>query len=155
MGSVVLDYLDAPADFGRWLTLGGMMKSIVLRLWVVAFACLPSITLSGEFECGILSNCSLDGILPTVKWKPSRSCYKPITPMPYFGSGVREYNDAVDSFNRWVSEVNTYRNCVRNEAAADMKKVPDIIIDGANQVNQEMSAEISRIRSNLEMSRPR
>ena len=130
------------------------MRSSVLRTWVVALACSPCISLSGELECGILNNCRIDGIVSSVKWKPSGSCSRPFAPPLYFGSSAREYNDAVDSFNRWLSGVDLYLSCVRNEATADMRKMPEIIVDGVKQVEEEMSRELARARSKLQMMRP-
>lgn len=134
---------------------GGSMRSSILQLCLVALASWSSISLSGEFDCGILNNCRIDGIIPSVKWKPTGSCSKPFPPSLYYGSSVREYNNAVDSFNRWVSEVQSYVSCIRTEAESDLKKIPDIIRDGAKQAQQEMSNEVARARLEIEMMRPR
>lgn len=85
------------------------MRVPTLAAAVIAFGVFPSVSLGGEFECDVLSKCRIDGMFPSVKWKPS-GCYKPSQlHMPY-GSSVREYNLAVDSFNSWQSEVTAYLN---------------------------------------------
>lgn len=129
------------------------MKSAVLRVWILAFVLSPCVSLSGELECGI-GNCRIDGIFQSVKWKPS-GCFKPNKPPMYFGSSSSEFNDAVSEFNTWHSKVRAYMNCVRSEAANDVQKMPVVIADGEKQLEQEMSAEVERARSMLQMMRPR
>ena len=107
---------------------------------------------AGELEC--LFRCDLSGVIVGVEWKPSSSrCYKPSAPF-LFVSNARDYNNAVQSFNQWIEEMNTYLSCVQNEAADDLKKMPDIFVQGLKKVQRETSDEITRARTNLQLQRP-
>ena len=105
---------------------------------------------AGELECGI-GGCRLDG-LARVEWKPSSSCYKPPAPLMLV-TGTREYNEAVDAFNRWVSEMGLYVDCVSNEAASDLKKMPDIILEGVKKTQREVSEDVAQQRGRLRLMR--
>jgi hypothetical protein len=129
------------------------MKSVILRVWILAFALSPCISSSGELECGI-GNCRIDGVFQSVKWKPS-NCFQPNKPPMYFGSSSSEFNDAVSAFNNWQAKVRSYISCARSEAANDVQKMQEVIANGEKQLEQEMSAEVERARSTLQMMRPR
>jgi hypothetical protein len=109
-------------------------------------------TVAGELECrGI--GCDLGRVVPNVEWKPSSSCFKPSAPF-FFASNTQEYNLAVQTFNQWIDEIDLYMSCVRNEAASDLKKMPEIFAEGIKKVQREVSDEVSRTRTNLRLMRP-
>lgn len=111
-----------------------------------------TLSIAGELTCGF-GGCRLDAVISDVKWKPT-NCEKPPPPYTFFGTTAREYNLAVDSFNRWISIIDLYIKCVRSEADTDSRKVPAIISDGLKNAEQEVSDEVQHERLKLQMMRP-
>ncbi len=118
---------------------------------LVLFAFISQYSVAGKFEC--LIDCDLDGIALSVDWKPN-GCYKPSPPLILYVSNARDYNEAVDTFNRWISEVDSYLVCVRNEARRDIEKVPEIILEGVKKAQRDMASEVSSQRTSLQLMRP-
>lgn len=112
---------------------------------------LPAVAQAGELECFL--TCKIDGLMSNITWKPS-GCSKPSAPLFLVGRGAREYNLAVDQFNMWLSLVERYNDCIRSEALADIKRMPDLIVEGAKKAQSEMASEIQHQRSNLQLMRP-
>jgi hypothetical protein len=110
----------------------------------------PSVPMAGELEC--MLGCRLDG-LTNISWKPSSMCSKPFVPS-FYASTPEQYNMAVDTYNRWLSQMKAYVECVNAEASSDLKKLPNIVVEGAKKAQQEASDEISSARSRLQMMRP-
>ena len=128
-----------------------MFGRACLTVVVATFVLLSKSLSAGELECTIY--CRLDGLTSNITWKAT-GCIKPSPPMMFYGRSVREYNQSVDEFNRWLTAVDAYLLCVRNEAADDMRKMPTVFAEGVDKARQEMSDEVRRQRTNLELMRP-
>lgn len=127
-----------------------MLGRACLTVVTVTFVLLAKSLSAGELECTIY--CRLDG-LTSITWK-STDCIKPSPPMMFYGRSVREYNQSVNEFNYWLTQVDSYLLCVRSEAADDMRKMPSVFTEGVEKARREISDEVRRQRSNLELMRP-
>jgi len=126
-------------------------RRVLLFAAAVVLSLLQPVAIAGKLEC--LLDCNLGGALPSIEWKPT-GCVRPPPPLLLGGSSVDEYNAAVSAYNSWLSEVETYLACVRNEAQTDMVGVPAIIAEGVKKEQGEMSNEVDQQRANIQLMRP-
>ena len=105
---------------------------------------------AGEFKCTF--DCTLGGFMPSAKWEAT-GCSEPYQPtiMAY---DVDSYNLAVDEFNMFLSDVDSYLDCVVRDANADIQKnVPKIIKQGVRDAQSETRQLIDALKSQLEMAK--
>ncbi len=67
---------------------------------------------------------------------------------------VDSYNLAVDEFNMFLSDVDSYLDCVVRDANADIQKnIPKIIKQGVRDAQSEMRQLIDELKSQLELAK--
>ena len=128
------------------------MKKLLCSMTLLAFFFASFSGHAGEISCS-LGECDLDRVFLDLDWKPSSRCYKPSEPFMLYGSTVSEYNHSVRAFNDWISQVKGYMQCISNEAEADAKKMPKLILEAAQKVQQRMAEDVQQKRSALELMR--
>lgn len=133
-----------------------MNRSHTITLVLCAVLATPVATraTAGGFDCSLSFDCRIDGAFSSVKWKPSSSCDKPSAPLMMFVNSLREYNDAVDAFNRFLSATNAYIACITSEAKRDIDTTADVIVKGAKAAQSEAADELRQQRTRLQMLRP-
>jgi len=81
-------------------------------------------------------------------WEPD--CYKP-SPPSFFVSDVDSYNMAVNEFNSYVSEAQTYSDCLLTEGEADLRMLKKIISNGVDEKRSEIRSDVDNAKSDLEL----
>jgi hypothetical protein len=88
----------------------------------------------------------------STEWEPS-GCNKPSEPS-FYVSDVDSFNQAVDEFNNYRTEVETYIQCIDSEASDDFQTLKRVLEDSlSNRVSQSRS-ELDSVKSSLERQRP-
>ena len=80
-------------------------------------------------------------------WEPD--CYKP-SPPSFYVSDVNSYNMAVYEFNSYLSEAQTYSDCLLTEGEADLKMLKMVISNGVDEKRSEIRNDIDSAKSDLE-----
>jgi hypothetical protein len=101
---------------------------------------------------GGIGGCDISGALSFCKWKP-KNCDKPDAPA-IFATDVVTYNLAVDEYNRYLQEIDEYKECIIAEGKADITHgFPDLVVDGAKEAESEVDEEANRAKRSLELAR--
>lgn len=79
-------------------------------------------------------------------------CSKPYQPSFYI-SDTSSYNYAVDDFNDYVSNVDSYIQCIKSEALSDSRVVIQAIENAADQTINEAINEVDRVKNDLQMQK--
>ena len=125
------------------------MRSVLIAIAYASAVFLAPGALAGEIDCRF--NCEISTFSTSLEWKPT-GCYEPSPPY-FYVSDVDSYNRAVEEFNFYLSEVNSYIDCVIRDAKADLKKLPDIVRDGITKARSKVMMDVDSARSQLEISR--
>ncbi len=64
-------------------------------------------------------------------------------------------NSAVDEYNSFIEKVKWYINCINGEVKSDMGELPKILVKGAEEHKKKIMYHVRRLKSELELSRPR
>ena len=87
----------------------------------------------------------------STEWEPD-SCYKPSQPS-FYVHDLDSYNWAVDEFNAYIREVESYFQCIEDEAQGDFTILKRILEDSLDQLRSEAASDVESARSDLEISR--
>ena len=85
-----------------------------------------------------------------VDWTPD--CSKPSEPT-FFISDRASFNIAVDEFNSYIWEAESYIECIKREAESDARNLHNAVEDGARNAISNISDEVDFVRSTLERQR--
>ena len=80
-------------------------------------------------------------------WEPD--CSKPWEPS-FYAHDLHSYNMAVDSFNSYLAEVESYILCIQSEGEDDLRTIANAISNSLDELRSEISYEVDAARSNLE-----
>ncbi len=83
-------------------------------------------------------------------WEPD--CYKP-SPPTFFVSDIHSYNMAVDEYNSFVSELQTYLSCIQSEGESDLKTLAVSISNSIDEKRSEAMSELQSAKSDLSMQK--
>lgn len=85
-----------------------------------------------------------------VDWAPG--CSKPSEPSFYI-SDRDSFNVAVDEFNAYIWEAESYIECIKREAESDAQNLHNAVESGAREAISNISSEVDAVRSSLERQR--
>jgi hypothetical protein len=114
------------------------------RISLVIFACSIS---AAQATAGSLGYSPIN---PYMDWEPD--CYKP-TPPSFYVSDIDSFNWAVQEYNSYLSEVETYIACIQSEAEADISASSQAISNGYDEKRSQILNELDSANSDLEMQR--
>ncbi len=86
----------------------------------------------------------------SVDWK--HKCSKPHKPS-FTVSDVDSYNSAVEDFNAYVLEIESYINCVNREANSDAQDLANAVQKGSQRAVDDVSSDLESAKSDLERHR--
>jgi hypothetical protein len=86
------------------------------------------------------------------EWEPT-GCNKPNEPN-FYVSDVSSFNRAVEEYNNYAREVETYIQCVDTEASDDFRTLKNILQDSVSSQSSNLKTELETVKSNLERQRP-
>lgn len=86
------------------------------------------------------------------RWKSG--CSKPHKPNldMYNIDNVDSYNSAVRALNSYIDLVNSYTQCVQNEAHSDAETLFQSVRKGSKKAIDDISSEVRSVRSELKRS---
>lgn len=126
-----------------------MSKRVLVYLVVIWIA---SVTLgwAGEIGAGI-GSCEIGGIFGC-EWRP-RGCVKPMEPTFIVVDRASAQN-AISQYNMYVTELDSYNDCIVSEAKRDIDRIADDIAKSAVKKTSESkkSAEYVKTRLNMYIS---
>ena len=81
-------------------------------------------------------------------WEPD--CTEPSAPFISFTNDVDSYNRAVDRFNDYVTDVDSYLSCVQSEADQDIRMLSNAVVRSAEKKQTDVISDLNRARSSLQ-----
>lgn len=120
----------------------GSTTSVAKTIYIIlAILILPSSSHAGDYGLSSIDNFT--------EWHSD--CYKP-SPPSFFVSDIDSYNMAVDDFNRYVSEVKSYLECIRSEGDSDSEMLLKAVHDGVTNEENEIIDEVRDAKRELLMN---
>ena len=125
------------------------MKLVTMVTLILSLVLSTSKGEAGDLECRY--RCDVSSYSNNIEWTPT-SCYKPSA--PYISAYDRDsYNMAVDQYNSFVGDVESYISCMVSEAKSDLKKLPKIILEQLDEQQRSVLNDLDDAKQSLSSAR--
>lgn len=130
----------------------------VARALAAASVCALAFFLSQPARAGEVGTadqkCDLDAAESACVWKPTHCSHPPPAPPFAMGSDDTSYNAAVDDYNNYVQEAQSYMQCLLKEGTADANQAfPAIVKKAIDAQQRTIEMNLQTAKRNLDMSR--
>jgi hypothetical protein len=88
----------------------------------------------------------------STEWEPS-DCDKPNEPN-FYVSDVESFNQAVERYNSYATDAETYVRCINSEASDDFRTLKGVFEDSVSNLISQSRNELDSVKSRLESQRP-
>lgn len=117
------------------------MRMIILNIF--ALVMLSSVAYAGSY--------GMQNISPFTDWESS-DCSMPYTPS-FFVTDTQSYNMAVDKYNSYLQQIESYLECIQHEGENDAKSIIRAIDEGISRAKDDAINDLQRVKSDLERSK--